>query len=149
MELNPNKEINLIDCFNYYYHRKYNVFCGPCEQCNNNFAQIIQRQKLYKLPKNLILIFNRDRGNENNFKILFPEILDTNKIVIDHTGNYQLYAVVTFNFSSRQFMAYCRSPVDNCWYLYNDCNVIFINDDRKNEIQENGLTYILFYTIKQ
>ena len=146
MELNPNKELNLIDCFDYYYNRKYNVVPDRCKQCNNEFAQIIKRQKLYNLPKNLIIIFNRDRGNENNIKILFPEILDINKNVINQTGNYQLYGVVTFNSSFGQFMAYCRSPVDNCWYLYNDCNVTFINDDRKNEIQENGLTYVLFYT---
>jgi hypothetical protein len=149
MGLNPNKEVNLIDCFNYYYYQKYNVYSGQCEQCRNNIANIINRKKLYRLPINLIIIFNRDRGNENNIKINFPEILNTNGIVIDQTGNYQLYAVVKYNYFSGQFMAYCRSPIDNCWYLYNDCNVSFINDDRKSEIQENGLTYILFYTIEK
>ena len=49
------------------------------------------------------------------------------------------------NSSSGHFAAYCRSPVDNCWYFYNDAIVTPISEQEKASIQNNGLTHILFY----
>ena len=97
------------------------------------------------MPKYLIIIFDRETGNKNNIKILFPEILDTKDIVISPTENYQLYAVVKYYSSCGQYAAYCRSPIDKCWYFYNDSSVTFINEDKKIDIQDNGTTYALFY----
>ena len=146
MGMNPNAEVNLIDCF--YYYQKDDLMSGCCERCGNNDTQIISRSKLFTIPSYLIIIFNRGKGIEFNIKINFPELLDTSEIEMNPNGIYQLYGIVKHfgdNSASGHFTAYCRSPIDNCWYFYNDAKVTLVNDQRKYEIQENGLTYILFY----
>ena len=95
-----------------------------------------------------MLIFNRGKGIQFNIKINFPEYLDSNGITINQCGIYQLYGVVKYfgdNSSSGHFTAYCRSPIDNFWYFYNDAIVTSLMEQEKYKIQENGLTYILFY----
>ena len=69
-------------------------------------------------------------------------------MAINSNDNYILYGVVKYfrdNSSSGHFAAYCRSPVDNLWYFYNDEIVTLISEQEKTIIQNNGLTYILFY----
>ena len=118
MGININNEVNLIDCFNYY--QKDDIIIDYCDKCGNDNAQIISRTKLFTIPNYLIILINRRIGVQFNIKINFPEILNTNGMVINQTGNYLLYGVVKYfeyNSSSGQFAAYCRSPIDNCWYF--------------------------------
>ena len=144
--INPNNEVYLMDCFK--YHNKDEYMCGYCDRCGNNEAQILYRSKLFTIPTYLILLFNRGKGIQYNIKITFPEFLDTNGIVINPNGIYQLYGVVKHfgdSSSSGHFTAYCRSPIDNLWYFYNDSIVTALNENEKYKIQDIGLTYILFY----
>ena len=146
MGMNPNTEVNLIDCF--YYYQKDDLLSGYCDRCGRNDAQIISRSKLFTIPDYLIILLNRGIGIQFNIKINFPELLDTNEIVMNPSGYYQLYGVVKHfgdNSASGHFTAYCRSPIDNCWYFYNDSIVSPISEQNKYQIQEKGLTYILFY----
>ena len=144
--INPNNEVNLMDCFR--YHNKDELMCGYCNRCGNNEAQILYRSKLFTIPTYLILLFNRGKGIQFNIKITFPEFLDTNGIALNPNGIYRLYGVVKHfgdSSSSGHFAAYCRSPVDNLWYFYNDSIVTSLNENEKFKIQDIGLTYILFY----
>ena len=146
MGMNPNTEVNLIDCFN--YNQKDEFMIGYCDRCNNNNAQILSRSKLFTIPIYLIILLNRGKGIQFNIKINFPEYLDTNELSMKTKEIYQLYGVVKHfgdNSASGHFTAYCRSPVDNCWYFYNDAIVTPLNENEKYRIQEVGLTYILFY----
>lgn len=145
--VNPNLEVNLLDCF-YYYQKDEYLGCY-CDRCQNNNAQVLTRTKLYVAPIYLILLFNRGKGIEFNIKITFPEFLDTKGIFINPTGMYRLYGVVKHfgdSSSSGHFTAYCRSPKDDLWYFYNDATVTPVNEQEKYRIQENGLTYMLFYS---
>ena len=144
--INPNNEVNLIDCFS--YNQKDDYMSGYCDGCNSNDAQLLSRTKLFTIPLYLVILLNRGKGIEFNIKINFPEYLNTNGIAIQPNGIYQLYGVVKHfgeSSSSGHFTAYCRSPIDNCWYFYNDSIVTPISEQEKSRIQENGLTYILFY----
>ena len=94
MGMNPNNEINLIDCFNYYQRDEYKF--GYCERCNNYISQIISRTKICNFPTYIIISFNRGKGIQFNIKINFPEFLDTNGIILNPNGIYQLYGVVKF-----------------------------------------------------
>ena len=146
MGINPNKEVFLVDCFDYY--QKDDPIIGYCDRCNNDNAQIITRTKLFTLPIYLIILLNRGTGIQFNIKLDFPEILSSNGIAINPSGNYLLYGVVKHfgdSSSSGHFAAYCRSPIDNQWYFYNDSIVTPINENEKGRIQDVGLTYILFY----
>ena len=144
---NPNIEVNLIDCF--YYYQKDDLLSCYCDRCKNINAQVLTRTKLYIAPIYLILLFNRGKGIQFKRKIDFPEILDTNGIFINPSGIYQLYGVVKHygdNSASGHFTAYCRSPIDGMWYHYNDAMVTPVNEQEKYIIQENGMTYMLFYS---
>ena len=146
MGMNPDIEVNLIDCFN--YNQRDEFMIGYCDRCNNNNAQILSRSKLFTIPIYLIILLNRGKGIQFNIKINFPEYLDTNELSMNTKEIYQLYGVVKHfgdSSASGHFTAYCRSPVDNCWYFYNDAIVTLLNENEKYRIQEVGLTYILFY----
>ena len=144
--IDPNKEVNLNECF--LYNQKDDYMFGYCERCDNNNAQLLSRTKLFTIPLYLIILLNRGRGIEFNIKINFPETFNSNGMAINSNGNYILYGVVKHfgdNSSSGHFAAYCRSPVDNLWYFYNDAIVTPVSEQEKAVIQNNGLTYILFY----
>ena len=60
---------------------------------------------------------------------------------------YNLIGVVTHigeSGPSGHFIAYCRSPIDNNWYQYND-NFVFPVKDFINEVINYAMPYILFY----
>ena len=144
--IDPNKEVNLNECF--LYNQKDDYMFGYCERCDNNNAQLLSRTKLFTIPLYLIILLNRGRGIEFNIKINFPETFNSNGMAINSNDNYILYGVVKHfgdNSSSGHFAAYCRSPVDNLWYFYNDAIVTPVSEQEKAVIQNNGLTYILFY----
>ena len=147
---NPNVEVNLIDCF--YYYQKDDILSCYCDRCQNINAQVLTRTKLYVAPIYLILLFNRGKGIQFKIKLTFPEQFDTNGIFINSSGIYQLYGVVKHygdSSASGHFTAYCRSPIDGCWYHYNDAKVTPVNEQEKYIIQDNGMTYMLFYQIKK
>ena len=146
MGMNPDSEVNLIDCFK--YNQRDEFMLGYCERCNNNDAQIISRTKLFTIPIYLIILLNRGKGIQFNIKINFPEFLDSKELSMNTSDIFILYGVVKHfgdNSASGHFTAYCRSPVDNLWYFYNDATVTPLNENEKYRIQDYGLTYILFY----
>ena len=103
---------------------------------------------MFTLPNYLIILLNRGQGIQYNIKINFPEMLNPVGIVMNPVGLFQLYGVVKHyldSSSSGYFTAYCRSPIDNYWYYYNDSLVSPISEQEKYKIQELGLTCILFY----
>ena len=145
--VNPNRAVDLMDCFSYY--QKDEILGCYCDGCQNNNAQVVSRTKLYVAPIYLIILLNRGKGIEFNIKIMFPEFFDTKGIFINPTGVYQLYGVVKHfgeSSSAGHFTAYCRSPIDNRWYFYNDATVTPVDEREKYRIQEEGLTYMLFYS---
>ena len=147
LNINPNLVVNLYDCF--YYYQKDELLSCYCDGCNNENAKVISRTKIYIAPIYLIILLNRGKGIQFNIKITFPEILKTNGIFLNPCGDYYLYGVVKHfgeSSSSGHFTAYCRSPVDNLWYFYNDAIVTPVNENEKYKIEENGLTYMLFYS---
>ena len=146
MGMNPDTEVNLIDCFN--YNKRDEFMIGFCDRCKNNNAQILSRSKLFTIPIYLIILLNRGKGIQFNIKINFPEFLDAKELSMNTSDIYQLYGVVKHfgdNSASGHFAAYCRSPIDNYWYFYNDAVVTPLNENEKYRIQEVALTYILFY----
>jgi len=148
--VNPNVAVDLIDCF--YYHQKDELLDCYCERCQSSNAKVISRTRLFVAPSYLIIILNRGKGRQFNIKINFPEEFDTNGIFINPSGIFQLYAVVKHfgeSGSSGHFTAYCRSPIDNCWYFYNDDMVSPVGPQDMYQIRDIGLTYMLFYQKKK
>ena len=144
-------EVNIFDCFEYYQRNELmqgdnSMWCKVCKQ--NSPANYLT--KVYSSPYYLILILNRGKGNIYNVKLHFQEIIDIGKYVpMKQNPNlfYKLYAIVTHlgpSSMSGHFIAFCRSPIDNNWYKYNDSQVNLIGSFY-NDVHEFGCPYILFY----
>lgn len=147
--LNENK-VDIKDCFDYY--QKVETFSGDnamyCATCNNQLDATNQTV-LFSLPKILIIILSRGRGNQFKVKIKFGENLDLNNYS-KNGGYYELISFITHLGecdSTGHFIAACKSPIDHQWYRYNDELVTRVYDINK-EILDFGLPYILFYKKK-
>ena len=98
----------------------------------------------------MTIILNRGKGNEFDVEFDFPFNINIKNYV--HLKNqcteYDLIAVLVHTGGSDMsghFFAFCKSNVDNKWYLYNDSIVSECTSDYNNQIKNTGLPYVLFY----
>ena len=144
-------EVNIYDCFDYY--QKEEIMQGLnqmwCNNCKQN-APAKYSTRIFSSPIYFILILKRGKGNIYNVKLLFPEIIEISKYVQAKKEKqliYHLYAIVTHlgpSSMAGHFIAFCKSPIDNYWYKYNDSLVELIGNSF-NDIHDFGCPYILFY----
>ena len=147
-----NNEVNIYDCFLYDQRINYMVgenamFCNFCKrQCNSQMCTILAFG-----PEIIIIILNRGQGIQYKVKVNFDEQLNLyNFIEYKDTGvNYQLVGVVTHlggSDMSGHFIAYCKNPISNTWYQYNDSIVNEVNQANfKAEVIDYAMPYLLFY----
>ena len=147
-----NNEVNIYDCFLYDQRINYMVgenamFCNFCKrQCNSQMCTILAFG-----PEIIIIILNRGQGIQYKVKLNFDEQLNLyNFIEYKDTGvNYQLIGVVTHlggSDMSGHFIAYCKNPISNTWYQYNDSIVNEVNQSNfKAEVIDFAMPYLLFY----
>ena len=143
-----NPDIDIYECFDYY--QKIDLMTGDnqmyCNLCNC-LQDALYSTSLYSTPEYFIINLNRGRNAVYECKVNFPELLNIRNFVTIKDGItvYKLYAVIShYGPSSMRghFMAYCRNPKNNKWYLYNDSNVIPCT--KKNQYYD-GMPYVLFY----
>ena len=150
IQMNINS-VNLMECF--FYNQKTDYLTGQnknyCNLCKQ-LSDVMYVNKIFSSPKYLILIMKREKNNVFKIKLDFSEMLDLTQFVIQKDMPqiiYNLYGVITHLGKSgpnAQFVAACRSPIDNKWYRYNDAIVTPITDYNK-EVYNFGTPYILFY----
>ena len=143
--------INLEDCFE--QSEQLEVFSGLnqiyCNRCFKN-TTTFSYNKLYTCPEILTIILNHGKGFKLNIQFSFKEIISINKYVLDKTcnSNYELISIIVLqriNSKLYHYLAFCKSPIDNQWYLYEDSTVIPCLNNIINEIQLKYIPYILFY----
>ena len=143
--------VTLNDCFSYYQETEIltgenKCYCLNCKQLYDTEFTC----RIYSTPNILILILSRGKYNEYNIKLDFNETLDLTQFVEvkDHPQIiYNLYGVITHveqSGSKTQFIAFCKSPINNKWYKYNNAIVNPVEDVQK-EIINFGTPYMLFY----
>ena len=97
---------------------------------------------------------NRRQGIQYNVKINFVEELNLyNFVEYKDTGvNYQLIGVISHLRESGMgghFIAYCKNPISNSWYQYDDSIVNEVNySNFKAEVIDYAMPYLLFYQKK-
>ena len=143
--------VTLYDCFEQNQEPELlsganQIYCNHCHQ-NSNASSYCQ---LYTCPEVLTIILNRGKGLEFDVNFSFPMNLTLEKYIQDKSfaPNYELIGVLTHHGPSGMaghFVAYCRSPIDNQWYLYNDAQVTPYHSNVENELHSSGIPYILFY----
>ena len=150
LNINNMKSVNIIDCFQ--YNQKMEYFTGEnsmyCNKCNVQCSAYYQT-KLFSAPQILIIVLNRGKGIEFIVKLEFFEDLNLANFIENKNAGfmYKLIGVVTHlgeSGASGHFIAYCRSPIDNQWYRYNDDLVSKVNNFYE-EIINYAMPYILFF----
>ena len=145
--------VNIYDCFR--YNQKIDYFLNQnamyCNICRGQFDSSYQAL-LYTTPEILIIILNRGTGIQFKVKCEFTLNLNLFDFVEMKDSGYifDLICVVTHmgeNGASGHFIAYCKNPIDQDWYLYND-DLVFIVKDFKKEVIDYAMPYILFYQKK-
>ena len=135
------------------------MYCNKCKR-NTDFSM---SNALYKHPEILILILNRGKGLEFVVPFKYPKSIILNKYFnLENNSNYnnnntddieyELISVITHlgeSSDSGHFIAYCKSPIDQEWYLYND-SIVSKSDDPSNfsSKSNDNIPYVLFYQFK-
>ena len=150
MNFNYNNVVDIYECFE--YDKKINImsganamYCNYCKQtCQSSMCTVLTTG-----PQILILLLNRGKGIEFDVKINFYEDLNLfNYIQMNNTGfNYKLIGVITHIGESGMgghFIAYCRGPIYNGWYKYND-SIVTPVINFQSEVINFAMPYLLFY----
>ena len=146
-----NNFLNIYDCFDYdikvnLLYGENSMACNYCKQNTNGKMSTC----LTTGPEILILLLNR-QGIEFNMKLNFMEELDlSNYIQYKNTGTkYKLFGVVTDLYEKGKeghFIAYCKDPISQSWYKYNDAIVSDVEEqDFQYEVINGSFPFILFY----
>ena len=140
--------ITISDCF--YYNQKIHILSGenaiPCNNCktisSNNYQTLI-----YTFPEILILILEKNKNDK--IKIQLEENLRLKDFVIEKSTGYKFKLIGIVSKmgeygANEHYISYCKSPINNCWYKYNNDLVSNINDF-KEDIIDSIFPHILFY----
>ena len=149
---NLDDNITLEDCF--LYNQKSEIFTGEnkifCNMCKQ-LTDALHTSKIFISPNILVLIFDRNKNNIFNIKVKFSETLDISNFVSKKVTPkiiYNLYGIISYIKETDDnpyvhFVAFCKSPIDKKWYLYDDSSVSNINNI--NDYIDFGIPYIEFY----
>ena len=148
---NLNNQINsvsLIDCFNFYQKSHYltgesRLYCDICKQdCDSLFTI-----KICSCPNVLIIILDRGKFDIFNVNLNYTEYIDITQFVLLKNGKVtlKLFGVILYLYGGnrKHCMSYCKSPIDNKWYRYNDSIVNEVKNFQ--EFNQFGCPYILFF----
>ena len=145
--------VKLEDCFENYQEEE--ILCGTnqiyCNQCGQ-MANASSSNKIFTLPEVMTIILNRGKGIEFDVNFEYPLKLNVDRFVLDKqctNNNYELICVLSHigpSGMAGHFISFCKSPIDDRWYIYNDAQVKECYDPRyPNDDMIEGLPYVLFY----
>ena len=153
-ETNGFESVTLDNCFENYQEAEIllgqnQIYCNNCRQMSNAKT----RNKIFTCPEVMTIILNRGKGLEFDVNFEYPLLFDLEKYVVNKQyGNnykYELICVLKHigpSGMAGHFIAFCKSPVDNKWYCYNDSDVSECFDPRNHKKLENeSIPYVLFY----
>ena len=150
-EINQNNHISLDDCFS--YCKETELLSGKtknkCNICNNDDCFVAFISLIFRTPKVLIIILEINNDNVNDIKLDFTEklnILEKQNEEDKKKISYELYGVITqIGQNGENYIASCKSYIDNKWYRYNDSEVQLVSNIKK-EILEFETPLVLFYS---
>ena len=125
-----------------------NSLC-PCFISRKNICNCSISTYLVTGPQILIIFFNNGKVTESNIKINFEEYINLSKYIeYKNTGcNYKLIGVTTYieeNNKGGNYISYCKDPINNKWYKYND-EIVSKVENFQNEVINSVNPYLLLY----
>ena len=144
---NNSNEINIYDCFGYKQNIIYLKHCEYCRQMADHWTERI----LVTGSEIITIILNRGNEKQFNIKINYFEDLNlSNFIEFKETGVfYRFIGLISYSRDKnmkKHFIAFCKSPIDSIWYIYDDSNVKMVKNFQL-EI-ENTIPCVLLYQKK-
>jgi len=144
--------VNLFDCFGYnqkveYLTEENSIYCDRCRaHLPSSYGE-----KLYTLPEILIISLKRKEEFQNNIKLELTEVINLNQYMVNKNNicKYKLIGIVSHlgeNNNNRLFISYCKNPIDDIWYKYNDDIVSKIENFKKDI--DNVIPDVLFFQKK-
>lgn len=151
--INEKKITNLEECIKYYEREIISEF--KCEKCGST---ILMKNTIYKLPKILIINFNRVYDKYHlNYLVKYPEYFNTNKYfsekpkfinnsLTSESNYYSLNGIIVHygNSYSGHKTAFCKNFFNDKWYYFDDNYV-----ENVNEFLEQKEAFILVYVSPQ
>ena len=144
-------ELNVVylkDCFAFGSKVKFqNMYCTNCK----GFSQCFYKQNLSFGPIIMIIFINRLKSVDLEMKFEFDEYLDIGQFIYfkDFGFSYKLIGVVvSLDEQGKYFIAFCRSPIDQKWYKYDDMKVYLVSDFNE-EILNSNPGILLYEKIKK
>ena len=143
--------ININDCLIYQSTRKtYNLCCFNCKKK----SEIIDTSNIYSSPN--IFIFSLNRGDLTqkdllDVKFAIEEKIDITFLLENKMSPRQFELIGILSLINDQqnytYCSFCRSPVDNQWYYYNDQTIEkrTLNSILKEHEQNHYIPCILVY----
>ena len=144
------KPLTIYDCLQYKsLTKKQNM---ECNKCGDN-SSIFSASDIFLTPEWIIFTLDRENSEQNINIISFfiDEIIDLYKFIEkkDVNTTYQLNGIVSLYVKDNKFsyVSFCKSPVDQQWYFYDDENIsqIKINDVIYLNNKSNYIPCILVY----
>jgi len=150
LNIQNTSSIYIYECFDYnqkveYLTEENSIYCDRCRaRMPSSYTE-----KLYILPEILIIFLNREDEFQNSIKLEFTEELNLNQYVVnkDTNYNYKLIGVVSHlgeTDNNRHFISYCKNPIDDIWYKYND-DIVSKIENLKRDIKDNIVPDFLFF----
>ena len=140
--------VNLDVCLRYMYNsvELEGQYIKNCD-CNSALPSISHKM-FYIGPKILILILSNGNNMESKYKCEFVPQLNLYEFIENKNVGYiyDLISMVSYKEeigTSGYFIAYCKSPIDDVWYEYNDEFVYPVINVQ--EAFNNAIPHILFY----
>jgi hypothetical protein len=156
--INSNNSITIYDCISYYQSRKnLKAYCKSC----NKSTIVDYGSKIFSNPN--IFVFSLNRGlingnfddNLTNINFQLYEQIDLGNFIDQKnqvSKRYELKGIVSISRLLKNYVTFCKSPVDNNWYLYDSQNVCtkmidYIISEHDSTKNNNYIPCILVYQL--
>ena len=132
---NSQKDLNIIDCFNYLISQKYD-----CSFCRNNNS--ISCFRFYSINDILTIILDRGKDFKDDIKFNLAQSLNFNSSNIyfnqNIQQNFELIAFCSYFDLKKEFIPFYK--IDNLWYYFTDSE-----EKKLNQNDKLGTPFLLFY----
>lgn len=145
-----NQMINIYDCFDYFQRiqtlsNEDALLCEYCKSISSNLYKAI----INTVPNIFIIIVDKKQNSEIKFE--FYEKIDLSNYIQLKSIKciFKLIGVICqIGEKDRIFYSYCKSPIDNNWFKFNN-DLVSKVVDFKNEVINCNFPHILFYKINE
>ena len=143
---NERKEyITIYDSLSHYSSPKQQNFY--CKNCKKSICSLIT-SKIFSTSCYLFFLIDRGNDFDNSNELLNINLLIYDKIDLNNfidmnesPKKFELIGIISIYLEQKKYVSFCRSPVDQKWYFYNDenINLIDINEVLKKHNESKGM----------